>query len=114
MDCGLHPEYTQVLEFDHRPEEVKLFHISDKMTSGTFDAFKAEVAKCDVVCANCHRVRTVLKNQFAQDLGSTRIRMGQVHKDRAAGLGHIWEDAQVASAIAPTFPGQTALDIFAA
>lgn len=23
MDCGLHPEYSQVLEFDHRPDETK-------------------------------------------------------------------------------------------
>ncbi|MEV4991194.1 hypothetical protein [Pseudarthrobacter sp. LMD1-1-1.1] len=113
MDCGLHPEYTQVLEFDHRPDEVKLFHISDRMTSGTFEAFKAEVAKCDVVCANCHRVRTVLKNQFAQDLGATRIRMGQVYKDRAAGLGHIWEDSAVAAATASS-PDQLQLDLFSA
>lgn len=34
MDCGLHPEYSQVLEFDHRPDEDKKFHISDRMASG--------------------------------------------------------------------------------
>lgn len=114
MDCGLHPEYTQVLEFDHRPDEVKLFHISDRMGSGSFEAFKAEIAKCDVVCANCHRVRTVLKNQFGQDLGSTRVRMGQVYKDRAAGVGHIWENREVAEVTAGSFPDQPQLDIFAA
>jgi hypothetical protein len=25
---------------------------------GSFAALQAEVAKCDVVCANCHRIRT--------------------------------------------------------
>jgi hypothetical protein len=115
MDCGLHPEYSQVLEFDHRPGEVKLFHISDRMTAGSFESLKAEIAKCDIVCANCHRIRTVKKNQFAQDLGSTRVRMGQVYKDRAAGIGHIWEDSQVAAATAPSsFPGQIQLDLFVA
>lgn len=114
MDCGLHPVYSQVLEFDHRPDEIKLFHISDRMGSGTMEDLIAEIAKCDIVCANCHRVRTVIKNQFGQALGETRTRMGQVYKDRAAGLGHIWDDATVAAANVPQFPDQLELDIFAA
>ena len=114
MDCGLHPEYSQVLEFDHRPDEVKLFHISDRMGSGTMEDFIAEIAKCDIVCANCHRIRTVIKNQFGQALGETRTRMKQVYKDRVAGMGHIWEDAEVAAASPSSFPNQTELDLFAA
>lgn len=56
MDCGynVHPD---ALEFDHRPDEVKLFELS---AAHKFSAEKveAEIAKCDVVCSNCHRVRT--------------------------------------------------------
>ena len=54
-DCGgTFPVY--VMEFDHtRGAKVcnvpKLWHCSGVM-------FLAEVAKCDVVCANCHRIRT--------------------------------------------------------
>ncbi|AHB31637.1 HNH endonuclease [Arthrobacter phage vB_ArS-ArV2] len=114
MDCGLQPKYSQVLEFDHRPGEVKLFHISDRMVTGTVEDLLAEIAKCDVVCANCHRIRTVEKNQFGQDLGSTRIRMGQVYKDRAAGLGHIWQDAEVATAARSSVPDQLQLELFSA
>jgi hypothetical protein len=114
MDCGLHPEYSQVLEFDHRPDEDKRFHISDRMASGTMEDLIAEIAKCDIVCANCHRVRTVIKNQFGQDRGTVRVRMGQVYKDRAAGLGHVWDDATVAAANVSQFPNQLELDIFAA
>lgn len=114
MDCGLHPEYSQVLEFDHRPDEVKLFHISDRMGSGTMADLIAEIAKCDIVCANCHRIRTVRKNQFSQDLGATRVRMGQVYKDRAAGMGHIWDDADVSAVNPSRFPDQLELDVFAA
>lgn len=114
MDCGLHPEYSQVLEFDHRPDEVKLFHISDKMTTGTVEDLLAEIAKCDIVCANCHRVRTVVKNQFGQSLGDSRTRMKQVYKDRLAGIGHIWNDADIAAANTSTFPDQQEFDIFAA
>lgn len=114
VDCGLHPEYSQVLEFDHRPDEVKLFHISDKMTTGTVEDLMAEIAKCDIVCANCHRVRTVIKNQFGQSLGDTRTRMKQVYKDRLAGIGHIWDDAEVLAANPSKHPDQMELDLFAA
>jgi hypothetical protein len=114
MDCGLHPEYSQVLEFDHRPDEDKRFHISDGMVTGTMEDLIAEMAKCDIVCANCHRVRTVKKNQFGQDFGATRTRMKQVYKDRVAGIGHIWDDAALATANPSGFPNQQEFDIFAA
>lgn len=114
MDCGLHPEYSQVLEFDHRPDEDKKFHISDRMATGTLEELMAEIAKCDIVCANCHRVRTVIKNQFGQSLGETRTRMKQVYKDRLAGMGHIWNDAEVSAANPSAFPDQLELDLFAA
>lgn len=32
--------------------------MSQLMTKGSFEAFVAEIAKCEVVCANCHRIRT--------------------------------------------------------
>ena len=34
VDCGLHPEILQVLEFDHREDEVKCFDVSDRMHRG--------------------------------------------------------------------------------
>jgi hypothetical protein len=114
MDCGLKPEYSQVLEFDHRPDEVKLFHISDRMATGTMDDLLAEIRKCDIVCANCHRVRTVLKDQFGQNRGESRVSMKQVYKDRVAGIGHIWEDAALAAINPSNFPDQQEFDIFAA
>jgi hypothetical protein len=113
MDCGLKPKYAQVLEFDHRPDEAKLFHISDRMVSGTVEDLLAEIAKCDVVCANCHRIRTVEKNQFGQDLGAVRVRMAQVYKDRLAGFGHIWDNTEIVAAT-PPLPNQLELDLFAA
>jgi len=114
MDCGLRPKYAQVLEFDHRPDEIKLFHVSDRISTGTMEDMLAEIAKCDVVCANCHRIRTVEKNQFGQDRGTTRTRMKQVYKDRLAGLGHIWDPAEIAAATPPQLANQLELDLFAA
>jgi hypothetical protein len=56
-DCGMSYPYY-VMDFDHRPGEVKTGHISDLMRSKGRKAVMAEIAKCDVVCANCHRIRT--------------------------------------------------------
>lgn len=48
-----------VMEFDHRPDEQKRANLS-KLGYGRHSVatITAEIAKCDVVCANCHRIRT--------------------------------------------------------
>jgi hypothetical protein len=48
------------LEFDHLPGAVKVSTVSAMFASAKFtmDDIKAEIAKCEVVCANCHRIRT--------------------------------------------------------
>lgn len=56
MDCGEDYPYY-VLEFDHRPDEIKLFNIS-MYGQYTLEDVKKEIAKCDIVCANCHKIRT--------------------------------------------------------
>jgi hypothetical protein len=61
-DCGYNA-HPAALDFDHRPGEVKLFTVSLGSTSKGIQTLLAEVAKCDVVCANCHRVRTWERSQ---------------------------------------------------
>lgn len=52
VDCG-EPDPV-VLEFDHRGD--KEFNIGSALvTAISVDRLAAEVAKCDVRCANCHR-----------------------------------------------------------
>lgn len=54
MDCGQrYPHY--VMDFDHRDPTEKLFSVG---RGRGLKALLAEIAKCDLVCANCHRVRT--------------------------------------------------------
>lgn len=43
------------MEWDHRNPEQKVFNIS---SHPGFKDFKKELAKCDLVCANCHKNRT--------------------------------------------------------
>lgn len=60
MDCGVsYPHY--VMDFDHLEKGSKKFMLSVAVR----DSFKwsnqdvlNEIAKCDLVCANCHRIRT--------------------------------------------------------
>ena len=55
MDCGgSYPPW--VMEFDH-VRGVKLFNISESRSRGP-KGILGEAAKCEIVCANCHRERT--------------------------------------------------------
>ena len=61
-DCGqsYHPF---VMDFDHVRGE-KLFEISVMCRERrTRDEITQEIAKCDLVCANCHRMRTYIRKQ---------------------------------------------------
>ena len=57
-DCGRTFAPHQ-MDFDHRPGTVKRFPLTagGAMLRPT-SALLEEAAKCDVVCANCHRIRT--------------------------------------------------------
>jgi len=57
-DCGIRSDHPEIYDFDHRPGEIKAKSVATLLTSGSFEAFKAEIDKCDVVCSNCHRIRT--------------------------------------------------------
>ncbi len=58
-DCGfLGKDYPEVLDFDHLRD--KKFNISEfKHHTSGFSKVKEEIEKCELVCANCHRIRTV-------------------------------------------------------
>ena len=56
VDCG-YKEHPEALEFDHLPEYEKMFNIGE-VKRLSWERIEAEIAKCEVVCANCHRVRT--------------------------------------------------------
>lgn len=56
-DCGRSfPPY--VMDLDHLPGTDKAADPSTYGRTGASRKFLAEAAKCEVVCANCHRVRT--------------------------------------------------------
>lgn len=62
VDCGVrHPFY--VMQFDH-VRGKKLFTIGD-VKNRSLSRVAAEIAKCEVVCANCHAERTYQRAQAA-------------------------------------------------
>src|SRR3954449_9159011 len=55
VDCGEND--IRVLDFDHRPGEKKLGMVSRLAASSyPWRTIEREIAKCDVRCANCHRI----------------------------------------------------------
>jgi hypothetical protein len=59
MDCGIkYPHY--VMDFDHRDKKTKLASICSMTLLHSYSKKKIleEVEKCDLVCSNCHRIRT--------------------------------------------------------
>jgi hypothetical protein len=54
VDCG--ETDPVVLEFDHLRD--KRFAISAQLHARNWQSILDEIAKCEVVCANCHRRRT--------------------------------------------------------
>jgi hypothetical protein len=57
VDCG-YRDHPAALDFDHRPDEVKGFTISEKKEVYSQERLLVEMAKCDIRCANCHRIKT--------------------------------------------------------
>jgi hypothetical protein len=56
-DCGqMFPVW--VMHWDHLPGYEKLASISDMVRSRSRTITVAELAKCQLVCANCHAIRT--------------------------------------------------------
>jgi hypothetical protein len=64
-DCRLAITKDNVLafDFDHRPGYVKKGNLA-KLCYGSRRTFFLEVAKCDVVCCNCHKARTDLRRRY--------------------------------------------------
>jgi hypothetical protein len=61
-DCRNHyPHY--VLEFDHMPEFQKIDVVYRVLRNYGEEMAWKEVAKCQVVCANCHKIRTYEREQ---------------------------------------------------
>lgn len=74
-DCGgsFHPV---AMTFDHLPGTEKLRDISTLVLRGCTQMAITEMAKCELVCANCHAVRTYTRRHgIAEDHGRYALQL---------------------------------------
>ena len=68
MDCGgvFHP---CAMDFDHREGEEKTDCVARLIAQcRPIEDILAEIEKCDLVCANCHRIRTYKRTQLSKEV----------------------------------------------
>jgi hypothetical protein len=46
----------RALDFHHRDPQQKSLEVANLVRGNSLDIIKAEIAKCSVLCANCHRI----------------------------------------------------------
>jgi formate-dependent nitrite reductase cytochrome c552 subunit len=81
------------MDFDHRDGTTKAF----RLTSGgaalrPTAALLAEVAKCDIVCANCHRIRTQARHAAAGSADAGRDEGSNAKRRRWRHHGQLLDD----------------------
>ena len=86
-DCGLHDR--AVLEFDHLGD--KRANVATLRYAGTgLQALAAEVAKCDIVCTNCHRKRTASRADWIKADPEWRLRLSSLRPEVARNLRFVY------------------------
>lgn len=60
-DCGynVHPA---ALEFDHINPDTKTRNVAGMM-NGSWERIEREINKCEVRCANCHQIKSVMERK---------------------------------------------------
>ena len=75
VDCG--ESDVLVLHFDHRHRADKVMDVSNLIRYGGWPRIAAEIAKCDVRCANCHQRRTARQFGWRKIALATLVRQGR-------------------------------------
>jgi hypothetical protein len=57
LDCGFIPEDSCQMDYDHVGGE-KVGNLATMIRYGNWSKVEEEIAKCELVCSNCHRLRT--------------------------------------------------------
>ena len=65
MDCN---EFFPAIcmDFDHRDAETKVNCVGS-MIGFNWETIETEISKCDLVCSNCHRIRTDARRRQLHD-----------------------------------------------
>jgi Homeodomain-like domain len=79
-----------VLEFDHIGEKAASISklISD---AASMNAVDAEIARCEVVCANCHRRRTAFRGRWRRGANTADATLTYANPNVARNVSHLLE-----------------------
>lgn len=63
VDCKKYYNYW-IMDFDHKLGEIKLGNIGEMVYRYSLETIINEIKKCELLCANCHRVRTIIDENW--------------------------------------------------
>jgi hypothetical protein len=69
-NCGI--DDWRVLEFNHIDRNTKKFNIADG-GKYSISTVKAEIEKCEVLCANCHNIHTIEQRGYYKYLDNENV-----------------------------------------
>lgn len=77
QECG-YKKHPAALDFDHINPSEKEFTIGTSYTSVSIKRLLDEVAKCQVLCANCHRIKSFhqVQERKAKQKDNDQVRLG--------------------------------------
>lgn len=61
-DCG-YDKHPKALDFDHSVPSLKRANVSYLLRYASLADVRAEIAKCQVLCSNCHRIKTFTERE---------------------------------------------------
>lgn len=62
VDCGNND--IRVLEFDHKEGLDKIDNVGNMLYRNCWKTILKEIDKCEIRCANCHRIKTVIEFDY--------------------------------------------------
>lgn len=75
VDCGFDDLTRQeVFDFDHLPGFEKTMHVGALLTRNvSMEILRREMLSCELVCANCHRTRTLGRRDADREIDSHSV-----------------------------------------
>jgi hypothetical protein len=83
IDCG-YAAHAEALQFDHTGDDKK-GNVSDLIRSDySWATIVTEMNKCEVICANCHAVRTSQRKRVLEGYSSIRLPASATDRSQTA------------------------------
>ncbi|MCW6550346.1 hypothetical protein NFB56_16025 [Yersinia ruckeri] len=77
VNCG-YKQHASALDFDHIDRESKSFTIGSRTGGLSKKRLAIEMKKCQILCANCHRIKTFENNEHGRIIGDDVLNIGTI------------------------------------